>query len=521
MAHHRIVWLHNGITLGENYGNHLQRVTRPCELWADDAEFELRPVAINEPNAVELAVAADLLVVVQLGQTPINGLVHHRRRLGRPTLFELNDDVGQVGDWIAEKGAVHSPLWRQQVLGAAAACDAVQFSSLGLRKRFASLHRHSHVLDPYVPVPAAMPHKPTGFVVAWAGSNTHLDDLLAIAPALADFLRSHPEAKFALMGDLGRLQPVLQQLPHEQLMPRQFGSYEDLQAFLAGVHVGIAPLQNTGFNRCRSDGKFAQYAAAGAYALLAESSVFAPHRHHAQLFDSPQEMARQLTELYNDRSALSSKAATAFNWVQQHRNPHATRALMRQQFRRLLGGRAPLPYTSPPCPGHATTLATLLKHAEQALGKRRHEDALSICYQALTLSPDCEAAHWLVLSSLSHLKRYQELLDWFEKRPYESAYVDHYAALAYAAASQICPERKPEFLQRIAAPGLRLRLAGGRPGAMAPHYRAILAHEPYDYFALFGLIGMLRAQSLDHAELPALYERADLVAPKVVQALKK
>lgn len=514
----RVCWLHDGISSGEAYGNHLQRVLRPCELWSGDGEFDVEAVAITEPHALATALEVDLLVVVQLANVPVGSLIRERRRLGRPSLYEINDDISQVGDWIPANSISRSPLRWQQVFNAASACDALQLASEGQSRRFAALHAERHVLDPHVPVPDEMPEKPADFVVGWAGTNTHRDNLLAVAPALARFLHRHPDARFALMGDLDYLQPVLGQLPSAQVQVRPFGSYADLQHFLAGIHVGIAPLTDTGFNRSRSDGKFAQYAAAGAVPLLADCAVFAPHRRRARLFSSPQDMLAQLQALHADRRGLSAMAAEAFAWVREQRSPDAIREILRQRFRRLLGHRPPLPRKRrdavPPL------LSAHLANARQAAGNGHDEDCLAYCRQALALQPDCHAARWLAASTLSRLKRYPEVLSLVDQAPCDRVYAEHYAALAHAAARQACPARQEEFLRRIESPARRCRLLGGQPGAMETHYRTLLGEDPYDYFALFGLIALLRTRAPQHDDLPLLMQRADLLAPAAAPTLR-
>ena len=57
-----------------------------------------------------------------------------------------------------------------------------------------------------------------------------------------------------MLSDLARA------LPAEQVTLRGFGEYEELQHFLEGAHIAIAPLRESRFNCGRSNGKFVQYA---------------------------------------------------------------------------------------------------------------------------------------------------------------------------------------------------------------------------------------------------------------------
>ncbi|VCU71232.1 hypothetical protein PIGHUM_03313 [Pigmentiphaga humi] len=519
MPKHHILWLHNDSRHGENYGNHLQRVVRAIELWRDDHEFEASDAPLSSLDACDRALAADILVIVQLGQPPVEGIIRERKRLGRPTVFEINDDISQIGDWLPSASLVHSPLWRQRVLNNAHACDAVQFASEGQARRFAVVHERRWAADPYVPVPDVLPAKPDGFVLGWAGTSTHLDDLLHIAPALADFLQRHPDARFAAMGNEAGLRPVLAQLPPGQVSQRPFGDYPAFQDFLSGLHVGLGPLLDTGFNRGRSDGKFAQYAAAGAVAVLSDHPVFGPHRDRALLFATPRQLTGHLDHLHANPARRSDMARIAFDWVGRHRSPAAIRSDLRRRFHALLGGR-------PPSPPHRRNdafeeAANLLERAHAARRLGRHDEALRDCRRLLAADAQCHAARWLALSILYERQDYEQVLALADEASDAPCHHDHVAALALASASRAAPSRKAELLQRIRCEALRLRLSDVRPGQLESRWRAVLRDTPFDHFALFGLIGLLRRHTPQSAELHRLLDCADLLDPRAVANLKQ
>ena len=516
---YRVVWLHDGIDHGQNYGNHLQRIVRPCEIWAGDEEYEVRPMAVTAPDSGRAAMEADLLVAVQLGIAPVLQLIQRRKALGRPTVYEINDDITQVGHWIPPGSPVHGVLWRQQVLSEAHYSDALQLSSSGLAHRLETLHPDRYVLDPYVPTPATIPVKPQGFVIGWAGTSTHLDDLMPTAAVLGSFLRSHPEARFALMGEANYFRQFLDQLPAGQVETHPFGKYEALQDFLAGIHVGIAPLQDTAFNQGRSDGKVVQYAAAGAVALACDCPVFAPHASHALLFRSPQEMHGHLEALHAQPARRQALAEAAFEWVRSYRSPAAVRRFLRQQFERLLAGRPARPRL--PLPSRPQALGIELDRARKLLLEKADEAALQACRRALELAPDCDEARWLALNILARRKQHAELIRLVDEAPSgDSWYSDHVALLAYRAAKAVSPSRQQEFVQRMHAFGQLYRHENDQGTGVERRHRQILAHSPYNYFSLFGLISLLHAHDPNHPELCLLLKRADLLDPQATCAFR-
>ncbi|MFZ6689829.1 hypothetical protein ACO0K0_19000 [Undibacterium sp. SXout11W] len=515
---YNIVWLHNDCHSGENYGNHLQRVQRPCELWAEDKEFIVSPVSLNQPDALALALGADLLVIIQIAAVPLEALIRERRMLNRPTVYEINDDLAFAGNWLPADQGIRAALNRQHILNLARACDALQVSSSGLKKRYRSLHPEVFVLDPYVPVPHTAPEKPSGFVIAWAGTSSHIADLQTIIPAINKFLRTHTDSRFVAMGNLGMLEDLLQDLPAEQLQIRAFGNYEELQIFLAGAHIAIAPLKESGFNRGRSDGKFAQYAAAACVALLSKCEVFAEHDKRALCFASNHELEAHLEQLYAQRSQLNDIARPGWEWVIRDRSPQAVREKMRLQFRRWMDSKTPLPKSDriQVDPRQQCIWAQALQAAKLA----QRELCVELCQSLLDMDINFHSARWLLLQQLNGVQAYSKMLALIERAPRDTLFADHYASMGYAIARKIKSEKMPVFLSKIQSPALRAQTLGVGADGSEAYFRQILAEQPYHYFALFGLHKLLQKHNAHHPDIPELLQRMDLLAPEALTTRK-
>lgn len=510
--------MHDDAALGENQGNHHLRVVLPCLLWQDDPVFNVQALAVSHIDAYALAAAADLLVLIGLSSPRCADLVDWRRQRSLPTIFEINDDPGYIGTWLAADHGMHSPLAKQAIYNIAQACDALQCSSPGLMWRLQLLHPCRHVLDPAVPAPLTCPTKSDGFILGWAGTTTHLDDLLSVMPVVVDFLAAHPEAVFAFMGNPDVFAPALAQLLPSQCRVTPFGDSSAYECYLASLHVGLAPLLDSGFNRCRSDVKFAQYAAAGVVPVLADCAVYADHRDHACLFGSLGALRELLERLHGDRDFLTTRAAAAFDWVHQHRSAQAIRKNMRDIFSTFLrDGISQPPLMPPPWPdGVPEWLAEAY-----ALGRANdQEGVLRVCRQILACAPQCYPARCFAALALSRLQRHAEILSLTDDMPDEPFDGDIVMSLACVAAARCDPTRLPSLLKRLRSPIRRLRLAGGG-GDMPGYFRAILAHDPYDYFALFGLMALLRKAGDLRGELPLLLACAELLAPRQVRQLQR
>ena len=109
-------------------------------------------------------------------------------------------------------------------------------------------------------MPTCSPDAP--LYVGFAGSATHTQDLALIEEAL-----THTAERF---GDRIRIllfgcsTPGLNRLPQVRMLPFDH-SYAAFAASLPGLglHIGLAPLQDDTFNRCKSDIKWQEYASCG------------------------------------------------------------------------------------------------------------------------------------------------------------------------------------------------------------------------------------------------------------------
>lgn len=511
---YRVEHLYGAEADGENVGQFHHRITSPTALFAGDATFRARALSLYDPAFPARARNCDLLVVHSLSRPEVEAAIRQRRALGRRTVYEIADDFLGIGPWLPPDHVLRSPLVRQHILYLASLCDGLQVSSPGVAARFRTLHANCVVLDNYVPVPAEAPPKPGGFVFGWAGTRSHFEDLAAVAPAIVGFCRDHPEAVFAYMGDRAGFDALFAALPAAQRRFRPFGTYADYMAFLRTLHVGLAPLRPTPFNQGRTDVKFVEYTVCGAAAVLADVDVYRSHAAHACLFDTPAALRAALERLYADPSRRAGLAREALGWVQAHRSASALREQRNRFYLGLLGNAPPLPPARSRRDGDA--LAARLAGAWEAHAAQRYEDSLACCRDLLQRYPGYRQAHWLLAKNLYALERYDELLACRPGREGGPLYAEMIAELAYKAARRVCPPRAHRYLRYLRSPVTRLRLDPAAGADRAAHFRAILRHQPYDYFALFGLVHLLRRSEPQSPELPALLERARLLAAEAV-----
>lgn len=105
-------------------------------------------------------------------------------------------------------------------------------------------------------------------IIGWAGSVTHRRDLLELSGVVETILVKYPEVEFQFGGMIPPFDT------HERLLslkPVPMGEYpEMLQAF----DIGIAPVQDTQFNRAKSDLKYIEYAACGIPTIASANGTY-------------------------------------------------------------------------------------------------------------------------------------------------------------------------------------------------------------------------------------------------------
>jgi processive 1,2-diacylglycerol beta-glucosyltransferase len=126
-------------------------------------------------------------------------------------------------------------------------------------------------------------------LIGYMGTFTHDDDLQMILPALRTVWRRHAdEIEFQFIGVVGRDETwhSLKGLPIRMVRPKA-GKTEYLSFmpwFSNNVHwdIALSPLQDTLFNRCKSDIKFLDYCAIGATGIYSRVSAYASTVRHRE-----------------------------------------------------------------------------------------------------------------------------------------------------------------------------------------------------------------------------------------------
>lgn len=220
------------------------------------------------PKAVSLLqlAGANLLICRSLPVPWLAFLEQHKHRFSS-IVYLIDDDLSAVAD------ANELPeSYRQRLNGIVTEqqprlltlADEVVASSEYLAEQLRPAHHHVSVLTP--PLASSLPSlehfKTDALCIGYHGTRAHLQDLTQIAPALQRLHQEYSQLEFEVM--LGQFTPeVLASLSRVSTptpMPwAKFRHYQQQRR----IHIGLAPLLDTPFNRGKSHIKFLDIAAMG------------------------------------------------------------------------------------------------------------------------------------------------------------------------------------------------------------------------------------------------------------------
>ena len=149
---------------------------------------------------------------------------------------------------------------------------------------------------------AAEPQSKQPLTFGYMGSKGHQEDLNAIAPQIASVLTQYPDVRFETFGTI-ELPPDLKSFA-KQTQAR--GTEPDYEKFLnqlqrLGWAIGLAPLQDTEFNRCKTASKYVEYTASKIATIASDGPVYSQFAPGEQiLLAPPDQWSSKIQQLIKD-----------------------------------------------------------------------------------------------------------------------------------------------------------------------------------------------------------------------------
>lgn len=287
--------------------------------WPAEAVQAARPdweVRVYDPHEVQVATwkgdlitegldteGLDLAVIQRCGEQNKYAFVTGMQRKGVAVVTDIDDalwclekDNGSYVAWNDPRSRTHWS-WMDK---AARVADLTTVTTKGLAKRYAA-HGRVEVIPNGLPDNAYLdaPSRPPGgpVVVGWSGRReSHPHDLEVMGGALAKVLAEDPDVMVKIVGDSPWAAKVLG-VPEDRLIDVGRVRLDGYHAALQGTDIGIVPLQDSLFNRCKSSLKALEYSAVGAYVLASATpanvdlikevgTVFAVHNSESEWYEN-------------------------------------------------------------------------------------------------------------------------------------------------------------------------------------------------------------------------------------------
>jgi glycosyltransferase involved in cell wall biosynthesis len=241
--------------------------------YADAAEIE-KAFADHSPG---------LLVLSRYTSDRGRDWIRLAREAGIPVIFHIDDDLLAVPAslGVAKFKAYNSPERLQALRDNIAGSDLLYVSTSELAKRFDAHGVGTPIVagDVYCAVSrdqvGALVGPAGGPVIGYMGTAGHSADLAMIMPAVCELMGAIPSLQFEVFGTI-KMPPELEPFGSRARHLPPVSDYAEFLPYLRslGWWVGLAPLEDNAFNRCKADTKWVEYSMAGMAVVASDLPVY-------------------------------------------------------------------------------------------------------------------------------------------------------------------------------------------------------------------------------------------------------
>lgn len=236
--------------------------------------------------------------------------------LKKLTVYELDDNVFHIDPKSPAFAFWSKPEHQKGVVVSMRACKLVTTSTNNLAQVFKPINSNVVVLKNMLPEKFFQVEKeshPGKVVIGWAGGAQHYSDLVLIQGVIEAVLDMYPQVEVVLAGMPAHAYPF-------QINPRiHILDWQRVEEYpkntLAKIDIGLAPLVDNQFNRCKSDLKFIEY---GMLKIPIIASPVGPylesieHKKTGFLAKTPKDWLKYLKRLIEDEDYRKEIAEAAY-----------------------------------------------------------------------------------------------------------------------------------------------------------------------------------------------------------------
>ena len=327
-------------------GDHIYRTRQPGKALAKVGGFSISNESLVHPHALESLRNSQLLLLCDTIDIDMLPALQHRITHHLPFIYEINDSFTNVQHWNPTTTFYQNELNQSLIQWAAHKSNLLQFSMPHLQELYGYLNPNQVVFPNHLlELPKTQsPTNSSCINIGWGGSWGHRDDLLSILPCIRDLLLEIPELTFSLMGAEAFKAILKSELPEGRWKYTPQNSLEKYYDFLSTLHIGIAPLLDTEFNRCRSDIKFLEYAGHGVVPIVSDLAPYQMAVENGKtgfVYGSPTELSQQIKRLIENPNLRREIQTNCRSYVAKHRIENLNVEQRANQYCQLRGSPPP------------------------------------------------------------------------------------------------------------------------------------------------------------------------------------